>query len=787
MSHVDRRWWSFVLVAVCACQPALKEDQHTNQPPTVWLAAGPPEGSVGTYYVELFWGGWDPDGEISHYEFLISDNTSGIFNPADTVGVDWRSVYSNDSTFTFSADSLVDTGPPSQRALFMRSHTFFIRAVDMEGLRSSEPAHRSFTSRTLSPIVRVDIPPDDLGITAADMPPISTFRWTATDWIDGDDTEQEPDSVQWAMISTRAYDNDYVKTINHLRSPESAEDWYPWVWYRAPLDSGKSWTTPPLDFGNYVFAIRAKDEAGAVTPILEEPVNVRRIKIAARVAGPTFLLQNVFVGRILASSCDYPVTIADIAAGVKMSFSMSACARDYGGTVVGYRYGWDIIDPNDPDQWEIDYTPFVGSVANTPARDYDFGTHTFTAEVIDNSGFCSRIEVKVNIVRFSGERNVLVVDDFRADEAAAAGWVASRGGLPSDAEHDAFWLDMVSNVDRFDPTRDMLATSLDREIPLTTIAAYKNLIWSVYGNVSTNELSDLPSLYAYIQYKSKSIVDTPDAACEALPGGGGKVLPNALALAMQAGVHVLIAGTHPVQNVMPRGTNNNVLLRWPLLPLHELEPGASQFGTEPTFLNSRPGDQGFAFRELCLDAIDFGWLTTQRGRILGTGNNRRYCAVTGWRTLSNSIANLRDHTMRSAHALDPSFASLALRSEAAGPGMYYNASSQGIDAEVYNPEYFRAGAACAFVPAEPPDCFEPIYGLVCLDAAERTYDQPVAFWSGAFADVVIEDAPGAVGARSVVFGFPPVFFEPAQVKPAMEFILFDEWQVPRAPAGTAAQ
>jgi len=38
----------------------------------------------------------------------------------------------------------------------------------------------------------------------------------------------------------------------------------PCVWYKAPRTAGKFWTTPVIDNGNYVFAIRAKDEAGAI-------------------------------------------------------------------------------------------------------------------------------------------------------------------------------------------------------------------------------------------------------------------------------------------------------------------------------------------------------------------------------------------------------------------------------------------------------------------------------------------------------------------------------------------
>jgi hypothetical protein len=339
------------------------------------------------------------------------------------------------------------------------------------------------------------------------------------------------------MVSTKTHNNSYSETVTYLRTPESAPDWYPWSWYRAPQDSGKSWTTPPLEFGDYVFAIRAKDEAGAITAVLNEPLvpgqpfNVRRIKVAARLSGPTFIITSPLIGSVIAASCDYPLTIVDVPAGVNLPFTLSACAEHYGGTVAGYRYGWDILDPNDPDQWEIDYTPFVGSLATTPARAFNFGTHTFTAEVIDNSGFCSRIEVKVNIVHFSGERNLLIVDDYRIDETIGqSGWQSTNGGVPSDAEHDAFWLDMVSNLDSFDPSRDVIATSVDRELPLATIAAYKNIIWSAFSDVNTRSVSDLPLLYTYLQYRSKRPPANSGGACSPTGGVSGKVLPNFIGL-----------------------------------------------------------------------------------------------------------------------------------------------------------------------------------------------------------------------------------------------------------------
>jgi len=142
--------------------------------------------------------------------------------------------------------------------------------------------------------------------------------------------------------------------------------------------------------------------------------------------------------------------------------------------------------------------------------------------------------------------------------------------------------------------------------------------------------------------------------------------------------------------------------------------------------------------------------------------------------------------MRTGIPFDPNFPAISLRQEAAAPGRAYAPGGQSIDVEVYNPAYFRIGQACQFV-SPPRPCFEPIYLLGCVDTAELTYQQPVAFWTSVYADVVSDDIPNAVGARSAVFGFPPVYFNPNEIKPAFEYILFDEWQLPRKPLSTSSQ
>ena len=109
---------SLFFVPVGCADDEFGGDVKTNQPPTVWLSGRPPEGSLAEYRLHLFWGGWDPDGEIAYYEWLVTDNETGVFDPCDTAVVNpcdgdepavWKTVVVNDSIYQFTADVLADS------------------------------------------------------------------------------------------------------------------------------------------------------------------------------------------------------------------------------------------------------------------------------------------------------------------------------------------------------------------------------------------------------------------------------------------------------------------------------------------------------------------------------------------------------------------------------------------------------------------------------------------------------------------------------------------------------
>jgi hypothetical protein len=767
------------LTLLVGCSTSGKDgDLLENQPPHVWLASAPPEGTTSLYSIHLYWGGWDPDGRIAYYEYAITDNEGRMVSP-DVPDDMWRKVYGNDSTFVFSADQLADSSATEAAAEYQRAHSFFVRAVDEQGLASREPAYRSFTARTLAPEIDIEVPTQHF-FFASEVPPITTFRWNATDYVGDRFVTQDPESVQWALVSTRDFDSSYPNTIAYLRkdpdilaqygrTPEEADaECEPWIYYRQPGDSGHFWTSSPIDFGQYIYAMRAKDEAGAVTAVLAEAHNVRRLKVKQRDAGPNVTLTNEYMGGLTLATCNPVPAILDVPEGVPLKFSWTAEADHYGGLVAGYRYGWDIADLTDPEQWEIDITPFssIGIYqASAPSNTFYFGSHRFTLEVVDNSGYCTRVEVKVNVVPFTMGRDLLLVDDYSVDENTYdAGWgnFRGRGVQPNDEEHDDFWLYVLQDVQTFNPATDVIELTGTSVVPLTLLANYKSIVWSVYGNRAHQ--AGFPLLYQFIAFRPKEG-----------GGGTGKRIPNVIALFMAAGGHVLLSGNHPVSNVINRAEAGG--LRFPVIFLYEMT-ARQDLGEEPNVndADDRIGEFSFAYRELCLETMDFARTSRNVRRDI-----EQYCAVNG--DDGRTISDLRIHTLREARPLDLAFPLLQLRPQAAGSGKAYQESEKGLDVEVYNPDYFFTlcdnYTAFRNDPALGHPCFHPIYGLHCLDDTEPTYDQPVAFWTSTYAHV--QANPSTVRARSAVFGFPPVFFEPDAAKVAIERIVIDEWQLPRRP------
>jgi len=721
-----------------------------NRPPEVWLSIAPPEGAAVDYFVHVYWGGFDPDGNISHYEWTITNNEGGAFEPSDTIGDVWSRTEVKDSVFAFTADVLEDSSTVDfdemRQYEFIRSHTFFIRSVDDRGA-PSPVQYRSFTATNLSPVIDIEVPRSQ-GLNQLLVPPLTTFQWVAKDWSkDGEPVE--PTAVRSILVHTLGFGGDPIRTLEYIRTTPDAEEWTDWIPYSTPGDSGKFWRPElPLAFGTYVFAVQALDEAGAISPVFDTRRNVRNIRVNSRVSGPTLILNNKYMGDVATSSTETTVKILNLPAGIPIDFSWHADASSYGGVVTGYRYGWDILDLSDPLEWDIEFTPFVGFEASAPTRTFFFGSHTFFLEVIDNNGLKSRIPIVLNIIPFTMERDLLLVDDW-AEGTNAPSWFRTKGAIPSDSEHDAFWREVLKDIPGFNPDVDVWPRrGKITAIPITVLATYKTIIWNARLLPAINTLSQLEQAIGFNS--------------DALP---------LLSMFMRAGGRVLLCGDSPLTAVIDKGIfptnqwNRTGGPRYPLIFRYELagDQNGSYPGQEVGVQGV--GEKSFAYDECCVNFIDVAWG-------VAVGVNRIVCPVTSLRNYDAKFDGIRAAVPTSS---TPTLPRLELRPEVAGPGLRYHSSSLGLQTDLYNSAYF--GRLCDVAERWPKrSCWQFMYNLECLDADSEIYGDPIGIWTSRHASV--ENVVGNTG-RSVVWGFSPVFFKPDQVREALNIILLDEWKLQR--------
>jgi hypothetical protein len=76
-----------------------------------------------------------------------------------------------------------------------------------------------------------------------------------------------------------------------------------------------------------------------------------------------------------------------VAPGEALDFSWSAeyDVQETVGTIVGYRYGWDVADPNDPYDPNWAYEG-LAEVTSAPTQSFSSGAHSLVIRVEDDQG-----------------------------------------------------------------------------------------------------------------------------------------------------------------------------------------------------------------------------------------------------------------------------------------------------------------------------------------------------------------------------------------------------------------
>lgn len=511
------------LALLTGCEGVFTGEPTQNLPPEIWLSSGPVEGDTTGYQIRFYWSGWDPDGEIAFFEFCVVAGDPIGFSYADTTGLDkWMRTQAHDSLFRVSADENPRPWKPDgSYTLYDKTHTFFIRAVDLQGMRS-EPAYRSFTAWTLAPIVRIDRPPTRSPHSYT-YSSVITFAWTGIDPIDSPSNVQDPVAIKYLNVRVQQIIDDNpnepvpFNVVKHMNEKTEYYEqfWTPWIPYRAQGDSGRVATIEVETLGQHVFALQALDDAGAVTATFDRNRNVR-IYNASQATGPQLTVTEPLLGsyRFVGPMGNY--VLKDLPPGVALNFRWKATADHYGGEIRSYRYGWDIQQLDDPSGWDVIASPFITSAS---PKTYYSGVHRLLVEVVDNGRRITYGKFEVNIVPFSMERNLLWVDDY------PLGAPSPSMMIPSEAMHDSFWINICRRAVDFRSERDVFDVAANNAVipDIRLIGQYSNIIW-------TYSPADQRGWRKVIEF-------TPESQA-----GGQTVTLNYLSLFLARGGRLLTAG-----------------------------------------------------------------------------------------------------------------------------------------------------------------------------------------------------------------------------------------------------
>ncbi len=476
-------WAILIAAAACGGDDSLIGERVLNSPPSTEVTATPPVRSQAGFRVEFFWTGSDLDGEIAGFEWRISNNgPDNIIGPTDTLtaNLPWNFTTATDSLFEVSADidsfavDVADSNQGAAQYRFWQTHTFFIRAVDDRGASDPTPAEVSFTATTLAPRVTIDLPSPTADISCTEGAKVLTFGWTS---VDPDRFEGDgPAAVRYLL---KPYETDNGRCLTQLQfentSPITADDplWSDWIPYDAPEDAGRRVTLPRQNAQErFLFAVQARDIAGAVTPTFKWNENVRHVQTSDG-KYPVMSLCETFLG------CDNYVGANGferykIVSGQPIEFDWQPTAAAYAGIIDACRYGWNVVDPDDPGDpgWAV---PWGNGPAwrEAPQRTFTQGSPNFVLQCRDNSGTVSRVIVQFQVIQKiprALQRSMLFVDDWDNGDSDAGRALAGDWRRKWDSILEGV-------VEGFQPSDVLDVAANPARLSFELVNEYKSVVW----------------------------------------------------------------------------------------------------------------------------------------------------------------------------------------------------------------------------------------------------------------------------------------------------------------------
>ncbi len=248
--------------------------------------------------------------------------------------------------------------------------------------------HTSIERPPLQPDLTIHDPPISSGMPTS-ITTIYTFTWVVRSGA------RRPAETRAILVDTGRFGGDWDASLNYVRTRPDAPEWGDWMPF---THGGETWQSPELQRGEYVFAVQSRSVSGVPNPFFDLAWNARKVIVDPSVGGPRLVVTNEYLDPQVSTATFVRPVILDVRYGIPLDFCWTADASESGATVAFYRYGWDILDYFDPNDWDTEFIPYDGHEICAPTRAFDFGTHSINVEVEDDRGKRSSIEVRVNVV-----------------------------------------------------------------------------------------------------------------------------------------------------------------------------------------------------------------------------------------------------------------------------------------------------------------------------------------------------------------------------------------------------
>lgn len=111
---------------------------------------------------------------------------------------------------------------------------------------------------------------------------------------------------------------------------------------------------------------------------------------ATPLGNPYLTVQEPGFGTWVFTEIESPLVVVEAAGGTPLEFTWSADASWYGGTIAGYRYGLDLMDPDDVHDPGWTTPDFVPDLLAADPIDFPSGVHTLHIMVVDEEGSWTR-------------------------------------------------------------------------------------------------------------------------------------------------------------------------------------------------------------------------------------------------------------------------------------------------------------------------------------------------------------------------------------------------------------